>query len=228
MSKIPLENISKDNVIKEYGNSFSTYSETVFENFGKNHSVIDENKFDGEALLNFNINKEKEYISKDLNHLYERKKKITDGLLSSLLQKEKLEKINGSINYLEDVFQKIDKKWSIKYLDNSTYLIPIERLHENQEVFVIDFFMKPFNPKLKVVKVKRADIKLEKSKIMLSYILDDVDGTMVTYDNTYKLKTNYDERYVFTNKEDALLNAERLVYSKIGLLVSNLDLIKKS
>lgn len=231
MSSTPKESLSKQEIINEYGNSFSSEGSSegqkVIESFGKNHSVITDYKFDGEGLLNHIINQAKESINKEIAYLRNTKQKLSEGFLSSFLQKGNVEKINKKIMEMENRLRNIEAHFNIQYLEDCSYLIPKERLHEGEEVFIVDFFMKPYSPILKTVKVKRVDISIEDRMLKLFYLLDDKDNTQVNYNKDYKLTTDYDDRYIFKTKEEAVLNAERLVYGKIGSLVSNLEAIKK-
>lgn len=227
MSSNQKESLSKQKIINEYGNSFSSEGQKVIESFGKNHSVITDYKFDGEGLLNHIINQAKENINKEIAYLQNNKQKLSEGFLSSFLQKENVEKISKNIIELENRLKNIENHFNIQYLEDGSYLIPKERLHEGEEVFIVDFFMKPYSPILRTVKVKRVDILIEERMLKLFYLLDDKNNTEVNYNKDYKLTTNYDDRYIFKTKEDAVLNAERLVYGKIGSLVSNLEAIKK-
>lgn len=221
-----LEKISKSLIISEYGNSFTTSGNKIIELFGKNHSTICEHKFDANALRESEISQRKERLKKELVYLYTRKAMLENSFMSKIFKKHDLEINRTKIEQNNKESKDVDNSWLIEYLPDEEYVIPVERLHEGEEVFVVDFFMQPYEPILKELKVKRAEISLKEKDILLSYILNDTEGTEIKYDKNGALMTNYNDRYIFKNKEIALKEMEDIVCEKLGMLKVNLEIMK--
>lgn len=222
-----LEKISKSLIITEYGNSFTASGNKIIELFGKSHSTICDHKFDANALRESEISQRKERLKKELVYLYQRKAVLENSFFPKIFKKHELKINMEKIEQNKEEFDSIDNKWLIEYLPDEEYIIPKERLHEGDEVFVVDFFMQPYEPVLKILKVKRAEISLKEKDILLSYILNDAEGTEIKYDKSCALITNYNDRYIFKNREQALEEMEEIVCEKLGMLKVNLEIMKK-
>lgn len=221
------ERISKSLIISEYGNSFTTSGNKIIESFGKNHSTICEHKFDANALREYKISERKERLKKELVYLYQRKAMLENSFFHKIFKKHELKTNMERIEKNKEESNNIDNSWSIEYLPDTQYIIPSERLHEGEEVFIINFFMRPYQPIINICNVERADIIVREQQILLSYILDDVNKTEVKYDdNAQKLITNYNDKYIFKNKETALKGIELLISEKIGMLTTNMAFMK--
>lgn len=221
------ERISKSLIISEYGNSFTTSGNKIIESFGKNNSTICKHKFDANALREYEISERKERLKKELVYLYQRKAMLENSFFPKIFKKHEL-KINVErIEKNKEETNNIDKAWLIEYLPDTEYIIPSERLHEGEEVFIVDFFMKPYKPDVNVCKVERVEFLVIENKVSLSYILSDINKTEVKYDKSKKLITNYSDKYIFKDKEKALKEMDMLVCEKIGMLTTNLNFMKK-
>lgn len=221
------QSISKSLIISEYGNSFTTSGNQIIESFGKNHSTICEYKFDANALREYEISQRKERLKKELVYLYQRKAMLENSFFPKIFKKHELKINMERMEQNKEESNNIDNAWSIAYLPDIEYIIPSERLHEGEEVFIIDFFMQPYEPDVKVCKVERVEFSLFDNNVSLSYILNDVNKTEVKYDKSKNLITNYSDKYIFKDKEKALKEMDMLVCEKIGMLTTNLNFMKK-
>ena len=221
------ERISKSLIISEYGNSFTTSGNQLIESFGKNHSTICEHKFNADRLRAHKISESKDRLNKELVYLYKRKESLSNTFLSHILKKHEIKITKEKIEKNESLLKDIDKLWLIEYLPDELYVIPKNRLHEGDKVIIVDFFMRPYQPIINICNVERADIIVREEQILLSYILDDVNKTEVKYDdNAQKLITNYNDKYIFKDKETALKGIELLISEKIGMLTTNMAFMK--
>lgn len=221
------ERISKSLIISEYGNSFTTSGNKIIESFGKNHSTICKHKFDANALREYKISERKERLKKELVYLYQRKAMLENSFFHKIFKKHELKTNMERIEKNKEESNNIDNSWSIEYLPDTQYIIPSERFHEGEEVFIINFFMQPYEPEVNVCKVERVEFSLLDNNVSLSYILNDVNKTEVKYDKSKNLITNYSDKYIFKDKEKALKEMDMLVCEKIGMLTTNLNFMKK-
>lgn len=222
---ILFEKVSKFKIIEEYGNSFESRTYEIKERFGKSHWLISKQKFDAVALLEDNITQQKESLNKKIKILKDALNVINTSFILSIVAKKKKREYEKLLEEYLVELEQVDNRWPIKYIEDKEYIIPAIRLHEGQDVYIIDFFMKSYEPVLKVLKVNRVDIAVfNKYKIEMNYYLSD-DETLVSYNDNVQLTTNYNDRFIYASKKDALEEMKHLISERIEMLKKSEALI---
>ena len=217
------EMLSKAQIIEEYGHCFIGDYYKVKEYFGKTPFTIEPNKFNLDKLIEASRNKNINFYQAKKEELEVYLKENASSFFWRLFNKILLKSIKSMIaDYDQNIANVIRYQPEVYFLDDKAYVVSKDRLHDGDKVYIVDFFQRPFDPIFEVFEVQDTDLSVVKDSVVFHYFLTpEKEGRKWLVKNnsqTGELESDFGDRFIFSNIEDAKAFIVSNIESKYGLL----------
>lgn len=217
------EMLSKMQIVEEYGHCFIGDYYKVKEYFGKTPSTIEHNKFNLDRLIAESRDKDIKFYQAKKESLEVYLKENASSFFWRLFNKTLLKSIKSMIaDYDQNIANVIRCQPEVHLLDDKAYVVPKDRLHDGDKVYIVDFFQRPFDPIFEVFEVQDTDLSVVKDSVVFHYFLTpEKEGRKWLVKNnslTGALESDFADRFIFSSIEDAKAFIVSHIESKCGLL----------
>ena len=125
-------------------------------------------------------------------------------------------------DYDQNIANVIRYQPEVHLLDDKAYVVPKDRLHDGDKVYIVDFFQRPFDPIFEVFEVQDTDLSVVKDSVVFHYFLTpEKEGRKWLVKNnsqTGRLEPDFADRFIFSSIEDAKAFIVSNIESKYSLL----------